>query len=112
MKNLDLVAMTSEIGTSCYREIEGEKLYDFKRVHIVVTNDDGSKKRYDIHRGSGRPQKYMHHIETHTIPADATWYDSERNKRWKWYDDSNFNTKLQKLAREISKTNHEIRIID
>ena len=110
IKRPDLVAMTSERGESCYREIAGEKVYDFKRVHIVVTNDDGSKKRYDIHRGSGRLQKYMHHIETHTIPANATWYDSERNKRWKWYDDMNFDAKLRKLSREIAKTDHRIEL--
>ena len=54
----------------------------------------------------------MHHIETHTAPTDGSWYNSERSKRWKWYDDSNFNDKLRKVAREISKTNYEIRIMD
>ena len=110
IKRPDLVAMSSERGESCYREIDGVRIYDFRRVIITVTNADGSRKKYYINRATCGHQKYMHHIETHTIPADATWFDSERNKRWKWYDDSNFNAKLQKLAREIAKTNHEIHI--
>lgn len=107
--NIDLVALTSERGDSCYHEHNGEKIYDFRRVTITVNNADGSSKKYLIVRSTAVHSRYKHYIETYTIPADATWYDSQRNKRWKWYDDSNFDTKLKKLAREIAKTDHAIR---
>ena len=111
IEKLDLVALTSERGDSCYREINGEKMYDFKRVIITVTNSDGSRKRYEIFRGSCGEQKYKNHIETHTIPADGIWYDKSRYNKHKFYDDSNFDAKLTKLAREIAKTNYEIRVL-
>ena len=107
---LDLVALTSQRGDSCYREIAGEKVYDFKRVIITVTRADGSRKKYEINRATCGHQTYKHHIETYVVPADACWYDSQRNKCWKWYDDTNFDAKLYKLSREIAKTDHRIEL--
>ena len=113
MERLDLIALTSQVGTSCYREINGKKVYDFKRVVITVNNPDGSKKKYIIVREACRSDRFMHHIETYTIPAETFWYDEKRNKRWTWYNtDEHFASKLNKLSREIAKTNHEIRVFD
>lgn len=109
-EKLDLVAMTSQRGDSCYREIKGEKVYDFKRVVITVTRADGSRKKYEINRATCGHQTYKHHIETYVIPAEAYWFDSQRNKCWKWYDDTNFDRKLHKLSREIAKTNYQIQL--
>ena len=110
-KRPDLVAMTQERGEFCYREIKGVRIYDFKRVIITVTNADGSRKKYYINRATCGHGKFIHYIETHTIPADNTWWDERQNGRFKWYDDSNFNAKLHRLAREIAKTNHDIRVV-
>ena len=107
---LDLVAMTSQRGDMCYREIEGEKVYDFRRVVITVTRADGSTKKYEINRATCGHQTYKHHIETYVVPKDADWFDSQRNKCWKWYDDNNFDAKLHKLSREIAKTDYQIHI--
>jgi hypothetical protein len=41
--------------------------------------------------------------------ADEVDYILFTHNYWKWYDDSNFDTKLKKLAREIAKTDHAIR---
>ena len=112
IEKLDLVAMTSERGDSCYRVINNEEIYDFKRVIITVTNEDGSRKRYEIFRGSCGEQKYKNHIETYTIPADGIWYNESCHKKWKFYDDGKFDAKLTKLAREITKTNYEIRVLN
>jgi hypothetical protein len=109
-EKLDLVAMTSQRGDSCYREIEGEKVYDFRRVIITVTRADGSRKKYEINRATCGHQTYKHHIETYVVPADADWLDSQRNKCWKWYDDNNFDAKLHKLSREIAKTDYQIQL--
>jgi hypothetical protein len=109
-EKLDLVAMTSQRGDSCYREIEGEKVYDFKRVIITVTRADRSTKKYEINRATCGHQTYKHHIETYVVPADADWLDSQRNKCWKWYDDNNFDAKLHKLSREIAKTDYQIQL--
>jgi hypothetical protein len=108
-EKLDLVAMTSQRGDSCYREIEGEKVYDFRRVIITVTRADGSTKKYEINRATCG-HIYKHHIETYVVPADADWLDSQRNKCWKWYDDTNFDAKLHKLSREIAKTDYQIQL--
>lgn len=109
-EKLDLVAMTSQRGDSCYREIEGEKVYDFRRVIITVTRADGSRKKYEINRATCGHQTYKHHIETYVVPADADWLDSQRSKCWKWYDDNNFDAKLHKLSREIAKTDYQIQL--
>ena len=109
-EKLDLVAMTSQRGDSCYREIDGEKVYDFKRVVITVTRADGSRKKYEIVRATCGHQSYLHHIETYVVPKDAYWFDTQRNKCWKWYDDANFDRKLHKLSREIAKTTYQIQI--
>jgi len=111
-EKLDLVVMTSERGDSCYREINGEKIYDFKRVIITVNNIDGSRKVYDIMRGACGNQLYKNHIETRTIPADGEWYNESHYKKFKFYNDEKFDVKLIKLAKEIAKTNHEIRILN
>ena len=107
-EKLDLVAMTSQRGDMCYREIEGEKVYDFRRVVITVTRADGSRKKYEINRATCGHQTYKHHIETYVVPADADWFDSQRNKCWKWYSDTKFDAKLHKLSREIAKTDYQI----
>ena len=108
--NIDLVAMTSQRGDMCYREIAGEKVYDFRRVIITVTRADGSRKKYEINRATCGHQTYKHHIETYVLPKDANWLDSQRNKCWKWYDDMKFDAKLKHLSREIAKTDHRIDI--
>ena len=109
-EKLDLVAMTSQRGDMCYREIKGEKVYDFKRVVITVTRADGSRKKYEIVRATCGHQSYLHHIETYVVPKDAYWFDTQRNKCWKWYDDANFDRKLRKLSREITKTTYQIQL--
>jgi hypothetical protein len=109
-EKIDLIALTSQRGDMCYREIKGEKIYDFRRVIITVTHPDGSKKKYEINRATCGYQTFKHHIETYTVPKDAYWFDTQRGKRWKWYTDENFNDKLKKLSREIEKTDYKIEL--
>jgi hypothetical protein len=106
-ERLDLIALTSQRSDMCYRVINGENVYDFRRVIIKVTNPDGSIKRYEIVRSiTGRE----HHIETYTTPKEAYWFDTQRDKRWKWYNDAQFEAKLKKLNREIAKTDYQIQL--
>ena len=59
-EKLDLVAMRSQRGDSCYREIAGEKVYDFRRVVITVTRADGSTKKYELNRATCGHQTYAY----------------------------------------------------
>jgi hypothetical protein len=111
MKTLDLIALTSQVGTSCYREVEGEKLYDFKRVLITVTKPNGDKKKYDIVREAYKKSRFLHHIETYTIMEGST-YDDRQHVRYKFYNtDEVFETKLKRLERELVKLDYEVRVI-
>jgi hypothetical protein len=112
MEKLDLIALTSQVGTGCYREIEGKKVYDFKHVIITVNKSNGDKKEYDILREAyNKSSRSMHHIETYTIKEDSFFHNDRHNVRLKWYNtDDKFNTKLKKLERELAKQDYEIRL--
>ena len=110
MKTLDLIKLTSQVGTSCYREIEGKKVYDFKRVIITVNKPNGDKKKYDIGREAYKRSRFLHHIETYTI-MDGSTYDDRLHVRYKFYNtDAEFHAKLKRLERELTKLDYEIRI--
>ena len=99
MKTLDLIKLTSQVGTSCYREIEGKKVYDFKRVIITVNKPNGDKKKYDIGREAYKRSRFLHHIETYTI-LEGSVYNERHNVRLKWYNtDEVFETKLKRLEK-------------
>ena len=110
--NIDLVAATCNESVNCFTVYkDGSEVADFKRVVITVSNQDGSKKKYIIQRQN---RLYAigtnHSIESYTIPADATWYNSQRHRIYKHYDDASFKKKLEKLTKELRKVNYEYRI--
>ena len=110
--NIDLVALTCNESSNCFTiDKNGDKAADFKRVVITVLNQDGSKKKYIIQRQN---RLYAigigHSIDTYTIPADATWYNSQRNSRYKLYNNEGFKKKLERLTKELRKVNYEYRI--
>ena len=110
--NIDLVAATCNKSTICGTVgKDGVTVMDYKRVVITVLNADGSKKKYIIQRQNSLYQIGTNHsIETYTIPADATWYDSQRNRIYKHYDDASFKKKLERLTKELRKLNYVSRI--
>ena len=110
--NIDLVAATCNKSTICGTVgKDGVTVMDYKRVVITVLNADGSKKKYIIQRQNSLYQIGTNHsIETYTIPADATWYDSQRNRIYKHYDNEAFKKKLERLTKELRKLNYESRI--
>ena len=110
--NIDLVAATYTESTICGTvSKDGVTVMDFKRVLILVINEDGSQKKYSIHRQNILYATGTNHtIETYTIPAGATWYDSQRNRKYKNYDNDQFNQKLKKLTKELRKLNYQVRI--
>lgn len=110
--NIDLVAATCNESTMCGTVgKDGVTVMDFKRVVITVMNNDGSKKKYIIQRQNSLYQIGTNHsIETYTIPANATWYDSQRNRIYKLYDNAKFSKKLETLTKELRKLNYESRI--
>jgi hypothetical protein len=110
--NIDLVAATCNQSANCFTVgKDGTQVADFRRVVITVLNPDGSQKKYIIHRQN---RLYAigtnHSIETYTIPANATWYDSQRNRIYKLYDNESFKKKLERLTKELRKLNYESRI--
>ena len=110
--NIDLVAATCNESVNCFTiNRDGIKAADFKRVVITVLNPDGSQKKYIIQRQN---QLYAigtnHSIESYTTPADATWYHSSRHRIYKLYDNVSFKKKLERLTKELRKTNYEYRI--
>jgi len=110
--NLDLVAASCNESTTCGTVgKDGVTVMDFKRVIVRVLNQDGSKKVYIIQRQNRLYQIGTNHsIETYTIPATATWYDMDHNRRHKFYDNAKFNQKLERLSKELSKLNYELNI--
>jgi len=110
--NIDLVAATCNESVNCFTvNKDGSELADFKRVVITVLNQDGSKKKYIIHRQNSLYAIGTNHsIESYTIPADATWYYSSRHRIYKLYDDDGFAKKLERLTKELRKVNYEYRI--
>ena len=110
--NIDLVAATCNESVNCFTvNKDGSELADFKRVVITVLNQDGSKKKYIIHRQNSLYAIGTNHsIESYTIPADATWYYSSRHRIYKLYDDDGFAKKLERLTKELRKVNYETRI--
>lgn len=110
--NIDLVAATCNESTMCFTVgKDGIQVADFKRVVITVLNADGSKKKYIIQRQNSLYQIGTNHsIESYTIPADATWYNSQRNRIYKLYDNEGFKKKLERLTKELRKLNYESRI--
>ena len=110
--NIDLVAATCIESVNCFTvSKDGTQVADFKRVVITVLNQDGSKKKYIIQRqNSLYAIGTSHSIDTYTIPADATWYNSQRNSRYKLYNNEGFKKKLERLTKELRKVNYEYRI--
>ena len=110
--NIDLVAATCNKSTICGTVgKDGVTVMDYKRVVITVLNPNGSQKKYIIQRQNSLYQIGTNHsIETYTIPADATWYWSQRHRIYKLYDNVSFKKKLERLTKELCKTNYEYRI--
>ena len=110
MERLDLVALTSQVGTSSWREIDGERLYDFKQVIITVNKPNGDKKKYIIGREAYKRSQFLHHIETYTLKEDSYFHNDRHNTRYKFYNtDELFETKLKRLERELAKQDYEVR---
>ena len=110
MEKLDLIALTSQVGTGCYRKIDGKKVYDFKHVIITVNKPNGDKKKYDICREAYKRSTFLHNIETYTI-LEGSIYNERHNVRLKWYNtDAEFETKLKRLEKELAKLDYQIRI--
>ena len=110
--NIDLVAATSNQSANCFTvRKDGTQVADFRRVAITVLNQDGSKKKYIVQRQNSLYAIGTNHtIESYTVPADATWYWSERHRIYKHYDNDAFRKKLERLTKELRKTNYEYRI--
>lgn len=110
--DFDLVAATSTESVNCFTATQdGSRAADFCRVVITIVNADGSKKKYIIQRQNRLYATSANHsIESYTIPANATWYNSQCNNRYKRYNNADFEMKLKRLARDIRKLNYFVRI--
>jgi len=107
MKGLELIAKTKLKSESCFTN----GIADFQTVIITITNEaDQSKKVYRIKRASKEHRHDRHYVESYTVGTEDIHWIGQYNKAWKWYDNKNFEARLMRLAREVSKQDFEIRI--
>jgi len=108
MKGLELIAKTKLKSEFCFTG----GIADFQTVIITIVNKAAqSKKVYRIKRASA---SYAigenHYVESYSVGTEDRHWIGEHNKAWKWYDNKNFEARLMRLAREVSKQDFEIRV--
>ena len=103
MKNLK--ALTKLKSKHCFTiNPDGSKTPEYVDLHIRVLNEDGTTKYYQISRASYGTRNHM--ITTYIKLPDATfYYGTEVSRRCKLYNDEEFEKKLDKLSKELSKQN-------
>ena len=108
MKGSELIAKTLLKSESCFTN----GIADFQTVIITIANEaDQSKKVYRIKRASGNYAIGVnHYVESYTVGTEDRHWIGQYNKAWKWYDNKNFEARLMRLAREVSKQDFEIRV--
>ena len=85
---------------------DGKLLPNYLDFNIQVLNKDGSVKFYNISRSPEGGIGRIHMIITYVKLPDVTfYYRNEVNKRCKLYTNEEFDKKLDKLAKELSKQN-------
>jgi hypothetical protein len=101
MKNLK--ALTKLKSKHCFTvNKDGSQTPQYIDLHIRVANDDGTTKYYQISRASYGTRNHM--ITTYIKYPDSTfYYGNDVSRRCKLYNDEEFEKKLDKLAKELSK---------
>ena len=114
MKTLDLIKLTSQLGTSCHVDIEGKKINEFKQVLITINKPNGDKKKYEITREANQGRFYFkHRIESYSLLADPLYHNGRQHSRYKTYNtDGEFDIKLKRLERELVKLDYEVRVVN
>ena len=113
MKTLDLIKLTSQVGTSYRLDIKGEKINEFKQVLITINKPNGNKKKYEITREANQGRFFFkHRIETYSLLADPLYHKGKHHSRYKTYNtDDEFDIKLKRLEKELSKLDYKVRVV-
>jgi len=108
MKGLELIAKTKLKSECCFTN----GIADFQTVVITIINEaDQSKKVYRIKRASANyATAGNHYVESYSVGTGDKHWLGRYNKLWKQYDNKNFEARLMRLAREVSKQDFEIRV--
>jgi hypothetical protein len=103
MKNLK--TLTKLKSKHCFTiDPNGLQTPEYVDLHIRVLNEDGTTKYYQISRASYGTRNHM--ITTYIKYPDSTfYYGNDVSRRCKLYNDEEFEKKLDKLAKELSKQN-------